>query len=98
MSYRITKKANSDIEAICDYIARDNTDAADKMDERFHREIQQLVLFPGMGHRRSDVTNPQYRFWPVGKYVVAYRVEKGKVVVSRVLHGARNLRDLFGKT
>jgi plasmid stabilization system protein ParE len=36
MTYRISRCANADIEAICDYIAKDNPDAADRLDLRIH--------------------------------------------------------------
>jgi len=92
---RITQRADADVEAICRYIAQDNPDAADKLDARLHEEMRKLVRMPGVGHRRADVTNARYRFWSVGKYVIAYRVEKTTVVISRVIHGARDFRKLF---
>jgi len=92
---RITRRADADVRAICRYIAQDNPDAADKLDARLHEEMWKLVRTPGIGHRRADVTNARYRFWVVGKYVIAYRVEKATVVISRVIHGARDFRKLF---
>jgi len=50
---------------------------------------------PGMGHQRADVSNPRYRFWPVGNYVIAYRVERSTLIVVRVVYGARDFRKLF---
>ncbi len=73
MSYRISPRANADIEAICDYIARDNPDAADRLDDRIHDAITLLAQFPGMGHARTDVKDRRYMFWTVGNYVIAYR-------------------------
>lgn len=46
MSYRISPRANADIEGICDYIARDNPDAADRIDDRIHEAITLLAQFP----------------------------------------------------
>jgi plasmid stabilization system protein ParE len=57
MTYRISRRANADIESICDYIAKDNPNAADEVDERIHGTIQMLALFPGMGHSRADVSD-----------------------------------------
>jgi plasmid stabilization system protein ParE len=47
-----------------------------------------------MGHARSDVKDKRYLFWAVGKYIIAYRVEK-KLLVVRIVHGARDLRKFF---
>jgi plasmid stabilization system protein ParE len=97
MNYRISRTAQTDLESICDYIAASNPDAADRLDEHIHKAIQRLADFPGLGHARPDVTDKRYLFWAVGNYVIAYRVEKGELVVVRVLHGARDFRRIFGR-
>ena len=82
MKYRILRRADKDIEAICNYIAQDNVDAADRLDERLHAIIQVLAEFPKMGHRRADVSAPEYLFWVEGNYVIAYRT-RGKTLHGR---------------
>jgi plasmid stabilization system protein ParE len=94
MKYRISRKANTDIEGICNRIALDNPEAADQMDERIHRAIELLAEVPGMGHRRTDVRDERYLFWAVGNCIIAYRVETDLIVV-RVVHGTRDFRRLF---
>lgn len=49
MTYHISRRANADIEAICDYIAKDNPDAADRLDARIHNTIEMLSQFPKIG-------------------------------------------------
>ena len=95
MNYRISKRADRDIEAICDYIARDNVTAADKLDQRLHEQIKRLSDTPALGHQRADVPDPRYRFWVVGNYVIAYRMQRSTLIVVRVVHGARDFRKLF---
>lgn len=95
MNYRISRRADADIESICDRIAANNPEAAERLDEQVHRAIQLLARFPGMGHTRLDVEDKRYRFWAIGKHVVAYRVEAKQLVVVRVLYGARDFRKLF---
>jgi plasmid stabilization system protein ParE len=97
MKYRISRRADKDIEEICDFIARDNLDAANRLDERIHQTIKSLAEFPGMGHTRSDVEDRRYLFWSVGNYVIAYRIERKSLVVVRIVHGARDFRRLFNK-
>ena len=97
MKYRISRRADSDIERICDRIAEENPDAADRLDEQIHRAIQLLAKFPGMGHTRADVADKRYLFWVIGNYVIAYRVERTELVVVRLLHGARDFRKLFDR-
>lgn len=97
MKYRISRRADKDIEKICDFTARDNLDAANRLDERIHQTIKSLAEFPGMGHTRSDVEDRRYLFWSVGNYVIAYRIERKSLVVVRIVHGARDFRRLFNK-
>ena len=43
---------------------------------------------------RSDIAR-DLRYHPVGNYLLLYRMVAGGVEVVRVVHGARNLLDLF---
>jgi len=95
MKYRIARRANADIESICDRVASGDPMAAERLDERLHHAIQMLAKFPRMGHTRADVQDKRYLFWVVGKHVIAYRVEGRELIVVRVLHGARDFRRLF---
>jgi plasmid stabilization system protein ParE len=97
MKYRISRLADNDIERICDRIAADNPDAADRLDEQIHRAIQVLAEFPALGHTRADAKDKRYLFRAVGNYVIAYRAEHEELVVLRVLHGARDFRKLFNR-
>ena len=60
MNYRISRRADNDIERICDRIAQDNPDVADRLDERIHGAIQLLADFPKLGHTRADVKDARY--------------------------------------
>lgn len=95
MNYRISYRADTDIERICERITDNNLDAAERLDEQIHQAIKRLAELPGMGHTRGDVADKRYRFWVVGNYVIAYRVEEKELVVVRVVHGARDFRKLF---
>jgi addiction module RelE/StbE family toxin len=95
VNYRISRQADRDLRQIGDYIAADNPSAADRMDERIHQAIQQLAKFPELGHRHPNVDDERYRFWTVRPYVIAYRIERGELIVVRVIHGAREFRRLF---
>jgi putative addiction module CopG family antidote len=50
MKYRISRRAEADIERICDYIAKADPDAAESVDERIHDAIKLLARqAPGYG-------------------------------------------------
>ena len=95
MSYRISPRADADLDEVWAFIARDEPLAADRMEKALHETMEQLARMPGLGHRRPDASD-RYRFWRVGMYLIAYRVERGVVHVVRVLHGARDIRRFLG--
>lgn len=95
MKFRISRTADRDLDEIWLHIARDNPEAADRVDEAIHDAMRSLAEMPGMGHRRADVTNSQYRFWKVYSYLIAYRLQGSTLIVVRVIHGARDLRKVF---
>jgi plasmid stabilization system protein ParE len=49
MNYRISKRADRDIEEICDRIALDNPSAAEKLDLKLHDQIKILADMPAWG-------------------------------------------------
>jgi plasmid stabilization system protein ParE len=56
MTYRISRQADANVEGICNYIARDDPAAADRLDEKKHQTIKMLAEFPGIGHAISAGT------------------------------------------
>jgi plasmid stabilization system protein ParE len=93
----VTRTAEREIISIWKYIADDSVDAADRVRDEIEAAMKMLCEMPGMGHERAEVKNPNYRFWPVYSYLIVYRVSAEKLTVSRVIHGARNLRRIFRK-
>ncbi len=96
-SYFLTPEAIQDIEGIWLYIARDNTDAADTLENSIHEACAQMAEFPFMGHTRNDLTDRPVRFWLVKRnYLIVYNPASTPLKVLRVLHGARNAAALLG--
>jgi len=90
---RITPQADADLDGIWNYIARDSADAADRVENDLHAAMNLLAEFPGIGHTRRDVGSSDYRFWRVYSYLIVYRVESDALIVVRVVHGSRALRE-----
>jgi antitoxin ParD1/3/4/toxin ParE1/3/4 len=91
----IQPQARLDLLEIWHYIAENSPEAATRVTDKIESAIRGLAEMPGKGHRRADVTDPQYRFWSVYSYVIAYRFDDESLTVVRVVHGSRNLRRLF---
>lgn len=84
--------AIADLDAIWDYIAQDNPDAADQTVARIFSATRRLADFPSSGTRRPDI-HPTAQSIPVGAYLILYRLQDEAVEIVRVLHGARDLNQ-----
>jgi toxin ParE1/3/4 len=89
--YELAPEALSDLQSIWDFIAADSPVAADRLVEDFFEAFEQLASWPGMGHRRTDLTNRAVRFWPVRTYLVVYREHPEGVQIAAVLHSSRDI-------
>jgi toxin ParE1/3/4 len=91
---RLSEKASADLDAIWLYVAeRDGPEAADRLVDRLVETFPLLAAYPAMGRSREDVY-PGARMFPVGSYLIFFRKRPKYVEISRVLHGARNIRRL----
>lgn len=95
MTFRLRPEAEADIEGVALYIAADNPVAAQAWFDDIHRRFQRLAAMPEMGTRRDDV-RPGLRLFPVGRYLVLYRLVGSNVEIVRVIHGARQWQELLG--
>ncbi len=95
MSFQISKRASDDLDAIWEYIARDNPQAADRFEQKLHDAMTLLSRAPRAGRIREDLPGGIYRIFPVDSYLIIHRVKGRKVIVVRVLHGARDVRRIF---
>ena len=92
----LTSPAHDDLQAIWNYIAKDNLPAADRLIDQIHERCAVYATQPDAA-TPADRFQPGLRFFAVGRYVVFYRPEREGILVVRVLHGARNLEELFGE-
>ena len=89
-----TAQAEEDLIDIWVYIAEDNPGAADALLRDIDEKCALLVRTPAMGQARPDIA-PELRHFPVGRYLMLYRIIDDGVEIVRVLHGARHLSLLF---
>ena len=90
-NYKLAAGVEDDLNAIWDYIAQDNIDAADKWIARLFEAFATLRASPGMGHKRTDLTQAAVLFWPVSNYLILYRAQPGGVEIIAVTQGSRDI-------
>jgi toxin ParE1/3/4 len=91
---RRTAQAEDDLVDIWLYVAADNPDAADRILEDLDERCLLLGKHPHLGRARPDIA-PDLRLFPVGNYLILYRVLPGGIEVVRVVHGVRELDNLI---
>ena len=94
MNYRLASPAQRDIDDIWDYIAQDNPSAAARFTASLKEQFSILAHQPRIGRSCDELRPNLYRF-PVGNYVIFYRIGRSHIEIARVLHGARDLEALF---
>jgi toxin ParE1/3/4 len=73
MAYRITARARLDVLRIWDYIAEDSEAAADRFVDLLVQHFELLADNPHIGRRQNEL-RAGYRSFPVGDYVILYRI------------------------
>lgn len=90
-SYVLSTDADLDLDAIWEFIARDNIDAADSWIEKLFDAFESLARTPRMGHKRKDLTSHPVLFWPIGAYLVIYRADRDPIEIVAVTQGSRDI-------
>lgn len=89
-----TPLAKKDLKGIWKYIADDNPERATNFLKLLEAKIQMLANSPMMG-KACDQLAPSLRFFPVGNYIIFYRLNGEIIEIIRVLHGAQDISDQF---
>ena len=89
----ITKTAESDLQKIFQYITSDNEVAANKLVNEIERQIDSLEQFPLRCPiiPESRELGKEYRHIIYGNYRTIFRIDGSRVLIMRVIHGARLL-------
>jgi toxin ParE1/3/4 len=90
---RRTRRSEDDLLDIWAYIAQDNPDAADRLLDDIERTAALLADNPKLGPARPDIAS-EFRYFPIGNYLILYRVIVGGIEIVRVIHGGRSMNGL----
>ena len=92
-SVEITPSAETDIAEIWDYIAQDSPAKAETFILALEEQIASLEKFPERCSRtpENEILGTSYRHLIHGPYRTIFRIAGTKVVILRVIHGARLL-------
>lgn len=91
MTYRLTRRARRDILNIWSHIAEDSESAADGFIDLLLHHFRLLGDVPYAGRQREELRSG-YRSFPVGDYLIFYRIQEPGVRIMHVVHGRRDLK------
>ena len=92
-SVDITSTAESDVAEIWEYIAQDKPEAANAFVLRLEEQIGTLENFPERCQLipENELLGTAYRHLLYGEYRTIFKIAGSRVIILRVLHGARLL-------
>jgi plasmid stabilization system protein ParE len=96
--YQFTPQAVGELLDIWSFIAKDNPEAADRVEAAIFRACDLLVDSPLAGTIRKDVTPLPVRFWivqPHSNYLIVYNPKEKPLQIIRILHAARDLPSVL---
>jgi toxin ParE1/3/4 len=98
MPHRLASQAAADLDDIWYYVAIESgsVEVADRFVDSITERFLLLAGHPYLGRPRDDDFGAGLRSFPVGEYVVVYLVEDKDVLILRVVHGRRDMEELFG--
>jgi toxin ParE1/3/4 len=97
MAHRVAPEAESELDNIWYYVAKESgsIEVADRLIDSITERFYLLAWHPHIGRRRDEDLRPGLRSFPVGEYVIIYRVEEQDVQILHVFRGSRNIEGLL---
>lgn len=83
-----SEDAETDLDDITAYIARDDVAAAIRVRDEIERRLEVLADYPRVG-RRGRIGGTRELVLAGTPYIAIYRIRGDDVLILRVLHGAR---------
>jgi toxin ParE1/3/4 len=97
MAHRLAPDAEAELDDIWFYVAKEsqNIEIADRVIDSITDRFFVLATYPHLGRRRDEDLRPGLRSFPVGEYVIVYRIEAEDVLILHVIRGSRDIEALF---
>src|SRR3984893_12663510 len=89
MGHIRSPQADSDLDGIWYYVASESAsiEMSDRLIDSITDRFFLIANYPNIGRRRDDDLRPGLRSFPVGEYLIIYRLQDEDVLILRVLRG-----------
>lgn len=99
MRIHVTERAELDIRHAAVFIAKTDPEAANQFLNKVRTAIQRVAEFPEMGAEGMPIgglRTPRFVVISKTRFLLFYQIQgRNVLVVRRVLHGARDLKNIF---
>ncbi len=97
MGHRLAPQVEFELDDIWYYVARQSgsIEIADRLIDSITDRFFLLANHPYVGRLRDDL-RPGLRSFPVGQYVILYRIDDADVLILHVVHSHRDIQKIFG--
>ncbi len=98
MAHRLASQAEIELDEIWYYTATESgsVEIADRLIDRLTECFFVLATHPHMGRRRDDLrTGAGLRSFPVGRFIIFYRITGKDVDILHVISAARDIEPLL---
>jgi toxin ParE1/3/4 len=97
MRFRLLPEAELELDGIWQFLAREsaNEKIADAQIDSLTDSFWLLGRHPRMGRYWNPRLTPGLRTFPVGQYVVFYRIGENELFILHILRGSRNIEQLL---
>lgn len=93
----LLRLAEEDLTEIISYVVADRPNVAEKLLGRFNIKLAGLASSPHVGNLPHEISLKQlgYRYLVLDNYLVFYVIDGHMIYVHRIIHGARDYKNLF---
>jgi toxin ParE1/3/4 len=82
--------AAEDLEHICEWVERDNPEAARRIARTIYDECARLKDFPRIGRPSRRMPGRRELIFAPLPYIVVYQAKPDAIEISRIFHGAQD--------
>ena len=97
MGFRLLPEAAAELDDIWLYVARESgsIEIANRLIDTITDRFWLLAQHPQIGRRRDGDLWRGLRSFPVGEYVIIYRIEDDDALILHVMRGSRDIEGLL---
>lgn len=96
LEVRFLRPAEADISEAVNFLLEQNVPAAEKFLRKIDKAVSKIRRFPMLGKRLDEkFISKQIRFVVIVEYLLFYSIEEETILIHRIIHSARDYKQLL---